>query len=199
MYKLVKKTQMLKKLAKKWNKTTFGNIFAQLQTLEDELSKIQEELITNYDQRKAQKQSRILQKKTKLLHFQKTYWNERAKTKHLNLSDTNSRYFHKVGNGRRNKKFIKEIKTNEGTVISGEENIKKEVRSNFKKRFPNEHINRPMLENCLRMINTKILESENEDLTRPVTNEEVKSAIFNIEKDKSLGPDDFTVGFFQKY
>lgn len=69
MFKLMKKTQSLKILAQKWNKTTFGNIFAQLQTLEDDLLQSQEVLITNYDQRTTQKQARLLQKKTKLPHF----------------------------------------------------------------------------------------------------------------------------------
>ena len=42
MYNLAKKTMVLKKNIKKWNITTFGNIFKQLKEVENELSKIQQ-------------------------------------------------------------------------------------------------------------------------------------------------------------
>ncbi|XP_039050258.1 uncharacterized protein LOC120191366 [Hibiscus syriacus] len=37
----------------------------------------------------------------------------------------------------------------------------------------------------------------NEDLVKPVTNDEIKMALWNQGKDKALGPDGYTVGFFQ--
>ena len=134
-----------------------------------------------------------------MIQYHKTYWNQRAKTKHLNMGDTNSGYFHKVASGRRNRKFLKEFKTATGTVITGEENIQKEIHTELKKRYDKEQINQITLQNYLSLINAEITQTENEKLTRAVTNEEVRKAIFSIGKDKSPGPDGFTDEFSQTF
>lgn len=101
-----------------------------------------------------------------MLQFQKTFWNQRAKVIHVSLMDTNSGYFHKVANGRRNIKYIKEIRTNAGAVISGDKNIRNEVRNDFSLRFNKEHIDTNTLSSYLPLISAEISREENEQLTR---------------------------------
>ena len=81
LYNLVSKTKLLKKHAKGWNKSTFGNVFTQLQTIEKQLSQIQIELCSHPTKVFIKKQIRIMEKKAKILCFQKIYWNQRAKVK----------------------------------------------------------------------------------------------------------------------
>lgn len=74
-----------------------------------------------------------MNKKEKILNFHKTYWKQRAKIKHIKLADTNAGYFHKITSGRRNRKIIREIRIPEGTQVIGDENIRNEIRNDFKK------------------------------------------------------------------
>ena len=95
MFNLVKKTFSLKIATKKWNKTTFGNIFNQIKENEMELLEIQKEIISNTNQTLINKQNRLINKKECLLSFHKKYWSQRAKTKHIKSIDTNTNYFHR--------------------------------------------------------------------------------------------------------
>lgn len=180
LFKLMTKIQIVKRLAsnnektrEEMEQTRIWDIFAQLQKLEDDLRITQETLLTRYDQRIAKNtQGFFKEKKKQTSTFPKTFQNQRAKIKYLSLNGTNSGYFHKVAIGRRNRKFIKEIKITEGTIIGGEENIQTEIRADYKKRFRKEQM-RSILDRYLSLINSKITENENEELTKPVSNEEI--------------------------
>lgn len=69
---------------------------------------------------------------------------------------------------------MKEIRTNDRTYIIGEDNIQKEIRADFQKRFKKEQINHGILEDYLRVINNEVSTEENEALTKTVTNAEIK-------------------------
>lgn len=103
-----------------------------------------------------------------MIHYQKTFWKQKAKVKHVNLVDTNLSYFHKVANGKRNRKYLKEIKTQNGTTISGEENIMKEKREDFILRYNREQIDETTLLNYLPLILTEVSLTDNEELTRTI-------------------------------
>lgn len=133
------------------------------------------------------------------MHFQKTFWNERAKTKHINLNDTNSGYLHRVANGRRNRKFIRTLKARDRAEIHRDGKIKYEIREDFIKRLKKEQINKSMLDDYLSLIDSEMSEANNEKLTEPISNVKIKYVVFDIRKDRSPAPDGFTVGFFQKY
>ena len=47
--------------------------------------------------------------------------------------DCNSKFFHKVASGRRNKKFIKLLENERGLVLNNSENITKEILLYFEK------------------------------------------------------------------
>ena len=89
-------------------------------------------------------QNQIYVNKTKflkrecILNFQKEYWKQRAKTKHIKLFDTNTSYFHKIATGKRNRKLIRQIITQKGVHVVGKENITKEISMEFKQRFEKE-------------------------------------------------------------
>lgn len=134
MYNLIKKTSMVKNHAKKWNKTTYGNIFKQLDEIENSLLALQTKDVFVPAMSQIKKQNNLI-KKEAILVFHKKYWGQRAKVKHIRLLDTNSGYFHKVATGKRKRKIIREITTIEGTIILGLENIRSEIKRHFEKRF----------------------------------------------------------------
>lgn len=48
-------------------------------------------------------------------------------------------------------------------------------------------------------ISASISDEVNMDLLRPIESGEVKQALFQMHPDKSLGPDGFSLGFYQKF
>ena len=96
MFQLIKKTNQVKMQAKKWNKTTFGNIFRQLEDIENQLIDTQKCIILQVSNDLLLKQKNLLRKKESVLSFHKKYWGQRAKIKHIKLIDTNSNYFHRI-------------------------------------------------------------------------------------------------------
>ena len=49
--------------------------------------------------------------------------------------DCNSKFFHKVANGRRNRKFIKVLENERGLVLDNSESIKEEILRYFEKLY----------------------------------------------------------------
>ena len=86
-----------------------------------------------------------------------------------------------------------------GDTISGNTKIRKEMRQDFITRYKKEQTNPGTLNQYLNLINAEISREQNERLTKSITNDEIKNAMFSIGKNKSPGPDGFTAGFFQKY
>src|ERR1044071_5529299 len=123
-----------------------------------------------------------------MLAFHKKYWGQRAKVKHIKLIDTNSNFFHRIASAKRNRKIIKEITTNDGTIVIGIENIRKEIRTDFQRRFDKSPINYNKIQTFLCNITNEVSTEDNDLLIRSVTNEEIKNAIFSIGCNKSPGP-----------
>jgi len=143
MFKLIRKTQLLKTKAKEWSKTNFGNIFKQLKDVESKLQEIQSNSTNTMNQNIENIQRNLLPKQNRLLSFHQRYWRQRSKNTHLKNMDTNSKYFHRIATGRRNRKHLKEFTTRMGVVLTSEAEIRLEV----KKRIPKqifENSNRPI-------------------------------------------------------
>ena len=86
-----------------------------------------------------------------------------------------------------------------GDLVSGNENIQQEFKKDFITRFSKEQIDQNLLSEYLNLIDKEVTDEENKEMTRTVTNSEIKGAIFEIGKDKSPGPDGFPACFFQEY
>ena len=89
--------------------------------------------------------------------------------------------------------------TSEGSQISSHTDLAKEVVGFFQKliRTTDERVTGcppPILNELI----TKSFSNEaNDDLTRPVTPDEIRSTMFGIDGDKAPGPDGFTAQFFK--
>ena len=61
------------------------------------------------------------------------HWRQKAKVKWVKDGDCNSKLFHKVANGRRNRNFIKLLENESGLVLDNSESITEEILLYFKK------------------------------------------------------------------
>ncbi|RVW39059.1 Transposon TX1 uncharacterized 149 kDa protein [Vitis vinifera] len=63
------------------------------------------------------------------------HWRQKARVKWVKEGDCNSKFFHKVANGKRNRKFIKVLENERGLVLDNSESIKEEILRYFEKLY----------------------------------------------------------------
>ena len=70
-----------------------------------------------------------------LILREEIHWRQKAKVKWVKDGDCNSKLFHKVANGRRNRNFIKFLENERGLVLNNSESITEEILLYFKKPY----------------------------------------------------------------
>ncbi|RVW83280.1 putative mitochondrial protein [Vitis vinifera] len=108
--------------------------------------------------------------------------------------DCNSKFFHKVANGRRNRKFIKFLENGRGLVLNNSESITEEILLYFEKLYSS-----PLGESWRveGLDWSPISEESTSRLDSLFTKEEIYKTIFQLHRDKAPGSDGFTIAVFQ--
>jgi hypothetical protein len=84
-------------------------------------------------------------------------------------------------------------------IIEGDTTLKKYITSYYKGLFSPPQDNNFRLDESRKEDIPQVSNEENEQLTQPFTAEEIKNAVFQIEHNKSLGPDGFPAKFYQVF
>jgi hypothetical protein len=112
--------------------------------------------------------------------------------------DDNTKFFHHVANGRKQKNTIWAIQRNDGTMATSFEDIAAIGTSHFKNLFKAEQ--RSTIEAILKVASLFphcfVDQDQNESLMAEVTEEELQRTLHSFQKDKSLGPDGLPVEFY---
>jgi hypothetical protein len=124
-----------------------------------------------------------------LLREEELKWYQRSKTKHLLEGDSNTKYFHLLANGWHRKTRIFELEDG-GRKICGDEELKKYMTLYYKGLFGPPNDTNVRLDENRRDDIPQVSDEENRVLVEEFT-EEVKKAIFQMEHNKSPGPDGF--------
>ncbi|RVW16207.1 Transposon TX1 uncharacterized 149 kDa protein [Vitis vinifera] len=194
-HKFMRKLQFVKAKLKEWNKDSFGELnerkksilsdLANFDTLEQE-GGLSPKLLVQRALRKGELEELILR--------EEIHWRKKARVKWVKEGDCNSNFFHKVANGRRNRKFIKVLENERALMLNNSESIKEEILRYFEKLYasPSEEPWR------VEGLDWSPISGESASrLESPFTEEEISKAIFQLDRDKAPGPDDFTIAVFQ--
>ena len=125
------------------------------------------------------------------------YWQQKSRLSWLREGDKNTKYFHAVVNGRRKRNKIGNLKREDGSWTTTDEEITAEVAKYYKHLFKSSEIQ--CLEDILDGIPSTITDHMNGNLTRPVEEYEIKVAIFSMNPNKAPGPDGMTPLFFSTF
>ncbi|GAA0173767.1 hypothetical protein LIER_27314 [Lithospermum erythrorhizon] len=98
---------------------------------------------------------------------------------------------------RRRKNKILGIEDDEGFWQEGEGRVEREVLRYFEEIFRAHTVCHSKKDT--QSVDHRVMEEMNRQLTRAVTSEEVKRAVFEMPADKAPGPDCMTVFFFQSF
>ncbi|VFQ59392.1 unnamed protein product [Cuscuta campestris] len=194
---LVAKLKKLKGCLKEWNKKEFGNIFENLTKAEEFATQTQlcfEEDPTDANREIAEKANAKLLLAT---HKEVAYWKQKANVRWLEFGDSNSKVFHAFANGKRRKLAINHIISDTGVGLSIQSEICLEAASHFSKQFQALSPSNPI--HPLSQIPSIITDSDNLQLSRIPSLEEVQQAVWELDSGSASGPDGFNGVFFRTY
>ncbi|RVX19456.1 LINE-1 retrotransposable element ORF2 protein [Vitis vinifera] len=194
-HKFMRRLQFLKAKLKEWNKNAFGDLIerkkcilldiANFDSMEQE-GGLSPELLIQRAVRKGELEELILR--------EEIHWRQKARVKWVKEGDCNSKFFHKVANGRRNRKFIKVLENERGLVLDNSDSIKEEILRYFEKLYASPSGESWSVEG---LDWSPISRESASRLESPFTEEEIYKAIFQMDRDKAPGPDGFTIAVFQ--
>lgn len=189
----------LRQALKGWNLQKIGEQKKKKKELLQQPSDI-DSLADRMDLSAEQWQSRyeIEAKLESIYNMEEIYWQQRGSARWVLEGDTNSKFFHLYANGRRRKKTIISLDTNQG-VVSTQGEIMSHVTEFYKSLFrPGGDCNLKLADKFWadRYI---ISEEERKTITRPFQEAEVKQMIFDMKIDSSPGPNGFSVHFFKTF
>eukprot|EP00253_Pinus_taeda_P006725 PITA_06725 len=126
------------------------------------------------------------------------YWRIKSRSLWLKAGDRNTNYFHRQYRVRLSRNYIAEIKTADGQVYKGNNQVKAAAEAHFQNLYSSEAQNNDeetaaFLSNIPKLINSE----ENAILCRPITEKEIINVIWAMDADKAPGPDGFTIHFYK--
>lgn len=102
-----------------------------------------------------------------------------------------------MANGRRRKKIITTLE-HEGVEVSDGEGIQQIICNYYKQWFGKQLERKVTMKEDAWSLGGNLSREDNEDLTRPFTENEVKEVVFSMKENSAPGPDGFGVAFYKK-
>ncbi|KAL4332119.1 hypothetical protein GQ457_07G022500 [Hibiscus cannabinus] len=133
----------------------------------------------------------------KILDAQEKFWHQRARVNWLKAGDKNTSFFHATTIQNRRRNSICKLKTRDGRWIEDESEIALCMEDHYKKLFAKDpSLNFSFISECIPM---SIFEEMNRGLSKDVSIEEIKEAVFNMGALKAPGPDGYPGIFYQSF
>ncbi|XP_060195442.1 uncharacterized protein LOC132624727 [Lycium barbarum] len=167
------KLQKVKAALSQWSKATFGNIFQEIEALEEI---IKAEL-------------------NRYLHLEEEFWKQKAGVQWFQDGDRNTKKIHAYVQGRRKRMQIRRIQREDGNWIEEEGGIIVEAIRFYTAQFTKEED--PKDFEILNHLPRMVFEEDNLWFEAEPTKEEVKAVVFQLNGESAGGSDGFTGVFYQ--
>jgi hypothetical protein len=181
---------------KTWKLNTIDQVMWKKKELMARLEGIQLKLQTgNFHEGFRKLELKLQEELNMILKKEELMWFQRSRAKWLSDGDRNTRYYHLKTVSRRRRNNIVMLKDDQGVWIEETEHIHDLVNSFYKTLFTITHHGIDWFQSDI-----TYPPIENDDLAilaAPITQEEVKHAVFCMSPWKAPGPDGFPAGFYQ--
>ncbi|GER31074.1 RNA-directed DNA polymerase-like protein [Striga asiatica] len=128
---------------------------------------------------------------------EENYWRLKSRALWLKSGDRNTRYFHAHTAQRRKRNIISKLKTSSGQISDNQHSMAAHITGFYSNLFTSDG-SRGGAE-LLQQIPCSISDAMNNDLIKPVEEEEVKAALFAMASEKAPGDDGMSAVFFQHF
>ncbi|XP_057740500.1 uncharacterized protein LOC130957670 [Arachis stenosperma] len=191
------KLSEVQKNSLEFNSKLFGNIFVKKCELEQQINYLQKHLEVVDSIYLRQKEQHLLDDYNNSLVQEELLWFQKSREQWVRFGDRNTRFFHIQTLVRRKHNKIHSLFLKDGVWKTDPEVLSQEAESFYKSLFC--HLDDVDL-GCLDDVPLPSLNEEAcNNLTAPVTMEEVRTTVFHINSFKVLGPDGFQAFFFKEY
>jgi len=198
MFRFSRKLRSIKAALKTWSKAKFANFQNQIEKNSHKLHIVESKLLANpQSYRLNDWHFRLLKQREKLFLFNKRYWGNLARKKWLVDGDRNSRFFHLSATNRKRGCSILRLKDTSGIWIEERPAIQQKFILDFSSRFTSGHDLRTRAHGFL--ATPIVTAEENADLIKPVTDDEIYTAVFQMDPHKTPGSDGFGASFYQDH
>lgn len=183
--------------AKVWNKEVFGNIFHRKVRLEARIKGTQSALASNPNQFLINLERQLTVEYSQVLNLKDEYWNTKSRYNWIIQGDRNIAFFHTSTLVRRGRNKIVCIKDNLGNWVEDPGAIANVIRDGFSKLFSTERDRFDRFCWYLSNWTACLTQDAINSLSSPISNLDIKAAVWSIKPSKDPGPDGLHAGFFQ--
>lgn len=188
--------KVLEKDLLEWNQSVFGHIKKRKTELLKRLNGIERASQQRPNPHLEELEKRLTEELMEVLDQEEILWFQKSRTQWLSDGDRNTSYYHAKTAIRRRRNRFNTLKDDNNVWVEGEHEVGELVCSYFKQLFKEEEDHRPWRlthhtwpENSVDLWATAC---------QPITEEEIKAAMFSIGGLKAPGVDGFPAIFFQK-
>ncbi|GKV33811.1 hypothetical protein SLEP1_g42265 [Rubroshorea leprosula] len=193
-YKCKQKLKLLKEFLKGWNKEVFGNMEAQYVQVVKKIEQVDmQNEVADLEELEIVKRQEGFFEMWDVLRKRELIWRQKSRSRWIREGDANTRFFHKVANGRRAQNNIAGLMC-DGVWIEDLEAVKNEVVKYFRSLFQGDPWNRPKPEGIKFQ---KISEEKKEWLERPFSVEEIEEGLRSCDGSKAPGLDGYNFNFLK--
>ncbi|KAL4588964.1 hypothetical protein LXL04_001865 [Taraxacum kok-saghyz] len=196
MYQVFKKLKNLKYPIRKISHQ-MGNPSKKVEALRTEVEKVQQQLDREPDNEELSfEHATYLDEFTTALSEEESLLRQKAKLNWLKDGDRNTKYYHKVIKEKQYRNRINSITDGEG-IVHGADKVT-EVALEYFSDFLGKSIYMEPISSPNDLFTNTLSADDANWMIRPVNDEEIKQALFDIGNDKAPGPDGYTSTFFKK-
>ncbi|XP_027148760.1 uncharacterized protein LOC113749274 [Coffea eugenioides] len=176
-----------------WNRSLKSNARNDIDKIKKEIKELRESEVQDRKQRICELK-RLL---AEAYRQEELFWGQKARVNWLREGDKNTSFFHAVVAGRRKRNTITTLQKEGGGWCDSEEEVLGEITGYFGNLFTSS--NPEASTSIFQCIPQVITDHMNSQLIRPITELEVKKAVFSLHPNKAPGPDGMSSVFFQKF
>lgn len=191
---VLKRTRKCAKALTNWHKEKFANAPLEISDLKKRLTLLQNADHARFDWEEVHQIKRRIKE---LWRQEEIFWGQRSRIKWLNWGDRNTSFFHASTIQRRESNRIHRIRRTDGSWIEGQSKISAEALEYYKQVFSAEGVSQ--IEECLSHVPSIVNQDLRDRLVEPVSEYEIKAAVFSLGKLKAPGPDGFNGLFYQNH
>ncbi|XP_042939531.1 uncharacterized protein LOC122274569 [Carya illinoinensis] len=193
MARLVKKLKKMKSTLRGWNKEVFGAMALNIRLSEDRVGKLENKMQEGFNEEDEQDYLVAKIELNTWLEREETRLRQQAKLSWLEKEEASASFFRACN--ARSKMQVNEMRLPDGKWLKSSEEIHDEAVQYFSHFLAHKQVG--VLPDLSNLVQTVVIEEDNERLCQLPSIQDVRDAVFSIPVNSSPGPDGFGSGFFQ--